>query len=105
MSFLISSVLWFIMMIAFWFVLPNIIYKKSGTFKDRFRVSLGQTEFMIENERGSRSWPWEQFSAHMESPHFFHLYFDSRSFFIVPKDAFTGDDEHEARRILATKIK
>ncbi|MBL0355996.1 MAG: YcxB family protein [Chitinophagaceae bacterium] len=103
-SFLISSVLWFILMIAFWFVLPNIIYKKSDTFKDRFRVTLGPTAFMIENERGSRSWPWTEFSTSMESPHFFHLYFDSRSFFIVPKDAFEGDDEHEARKILAAKI-
>lgn len=105
LSFLISSVLWFILMIAFWFILPNIVYRKSATFKDRFRATFGHTEFMIENEMGSRSWPWTDFSTMIESPHFFHLYFDSRSFFIVPKDAFEGDDEHEARKILAAKIK
>lgn len=104
LSFLISSVLWFIMMIAFWFLLPTMIYKKSETFRDRFKVTLSDSEFMIENERGSRSFPWSQFSTTMESPHFFHLYFDSRSFFIVPKDAFEGDDEHAARKILKTKI-
>jgi hypothetical protein len=41
----------------------------------------------------------------MESPHFFHLYFDARSFFIVPKDAFKDEDLHEARKILSTKIR
>jgi hypothetical protein len=41
----------------------------------------------------------------MESPHFFHLYFDSRSFFIVPKEAFPGDAEQAARKMLTAKIK
>ncbi len=105
LAFLISSVLWFAMMIAFWFFLPGLIYKKSATFKDRFKATLGMDEFTIENERGSRSWPWDQFSATMESPHFFHLYFDSRSFFIVPKDAFEGAALQEARDTLARKIR
>ena len=59
---------------------------------------------MIENDRGSRSWQWAEFSETMESPHFFHLYFDSRSFFIVPKEAFPGDEVHEARKMLTTNI-
>jgi hypothetical protein len=105
LAFLISSVLWFAMMVAFWFFLPSIIYKKNATFKDRFKAALNSEGFIIENERGSRSWQWNQFSSILESPHFFHLYFDSRSFFIVPKDAFAGDDEHEARKILNEKIR
>ncbi len=104
-AFLISSLLWFFMMIVFWFLLPTMIYRKAQTFKDRFRVILGENDFMIENETGSRGWEWEKFSTWIESPHFFHLYFNSRSFFIVPKEAFEGDDEHTARRILAAKIK
>ena len=104
LAFLVSSVLWFAMMIAFWFLLPAIIYRKNATFKDRFKATLNSEGFMIENERGSRSWPWNQFASSLESPHFFHLYFDSRSFFIVPKEAFPGDDVHEARKILQKNI-
>ncbi len=106
LAFLLSSVLWFSLMIAFWFLLPMIIYKKSGTFKDKFKATLGVEDFSIENERGSRKWPWEAFSTTMESPYFFHLYFDARSFFIVPKDAFadTGGVQ-EARKILKAKIR
>jgi hypothetical protein len=104
-AFLISAMLWFVMMIVFWFVLPILIYKRSATFKDRFRVSLGTTDFVLESERGSRGWEWSKFSTKMESPHFFHLYFDPRSFFIIPKEAFAGDQVHEARKILAEKIK
>jgi len=103
-AFLLSSVLWFTLMIAFWYLLPMIIYKKSGTFKDTFKATFGREDFTIENERGSRKWQWAQFSTTMESPHFFHLYFDARSFFIVPKDAFLGEELDIAREILVTKI-
>lgn len=104
-AFLISAVLWFAMMIAFWFFLPHLIYKNSNTFKDKFKATLGNDSFTIENENGNRSWAWNEFKTSMESPHFFHLYFDTRSFFIVPKDAFEEDDVHKARKIIAEKIK
>ena len=103
-AFSISSILWFGLMIVFWFVLPQMIYKKSPTFKDRLQAILTEDEFRIENERGGRSWAWAEFSTWMESPHFYHLYFNSRSFFIVPKDAFINDDVHEARKIFKEKI-
>ncbi|MFT3681800.1 MAG: YcxB family protein [Ferruginibacter sp.] len=105
LAFLISALLWFGMMIAFWFLLPYLIYKRSATFKDKFRATFADGGFAIENERGGRDWPWSSFSTFMESPHFFHLYFDPRSFFIVPKEAFTGDDVHAARKILQENIK
>lgn len=103
-AFLLSSSLWFILMIVFWFLLPYMIYRKADTFKDRFQAKLSDEEFRIENDRGGRSWNWTEFSTWIESPHFFHLYFNSRSFFIVPKDAFEGDDMDEARKILKAKI-
>ena len=105
LAFLLSSVLWFTLMIAFWYLLPAIIYKKSATFKDTFKATLGKDDFIIENERGSRKWPWTVFSATMESPHFFHLYFDSRSFFIVPKDAFSSEEIQDVRKMLVAKVR
>ena len=105
LAFLVSSVLWFTLMIAFWFIIPNMVYKRSDTFIDSFRAILSENECRIENERGGRSWPWKEFSTWIESPHFYHLYFNSRSFFIIPKDAFEGDDVHEARKIFRIKIK
>lgn len=104
MAFLISSMLWFFLMIMFWFILPNIIYRQSKTFKDTFKAILGNEEFAIENDRGHRGWKWQEFSVWMESPHFFHLYFSPTSFFIIPKEAF-GKEEHDARKIFAAKIK
>src|SRR6185437_4897350 len=56
--FLMSSTLWFALMAAFWFMLPLIIYRKSATFKDRFKVSFEDQHLFLENDRGSRSWPW-----------------------------------------------
>jgi len=103
-AFLISSVLWFSLMILFWFFLPYIVYKKAETFRDRFRAILTDDAFRVENERGGRSWDWNEFSNWLESPHFYHLYFNSRSFFIVPKDAFIDEDVHGARKIFKEKI-
>ncbi|MEO6818197.1 MAG: YcxB family protein [Ginsengibacter sp.] len=103
-AFLLGSGLWFILMISFWFVLPEIIYRKSATFKDRLRVSFEPQHLFLENERGSRSWPWKDFFKLVESPHFFHLYFDDRAFFLIPKNAFGDDQVVEARRLLKEKI-
>jgi len=105
LAFLVGSVLWFSLMIVFWYILPQIIYRKAATFKDNFRVILEDQHMFLENERGSRSWPWKAFSSFIESPHFFHLYFDSRSFFLIPKDAFPPDQVQEARKIFTEKIR
>lgn len=103
-AFLFASGLWFVLMIAFWFVLPGIIYRKSATFRDRFRVTFDENGMELETGRGSRQWPWEQFSDMLETPEFFHLYFDSRSFFLIPKEAFAGMDISDVRHFLRQKI-
>jgi hypothetical protein len=106
MAFLISSLLWFSMMFMFWLWLPRTIYRRNATFKDHFTLSMQDNHMSIQNERGSKSWAWREFSEYLESPKFFHLYFNPRSFFLVPKDAFGGVEAvHEARMILKGKIK
>lgn len=104
-AFLLASGLWFILMIAFWFVLPAIIYRKSATFRDTFRVKFEDADMELETTRGSRSWAWNSFSEMMETPNFFHLYFDSRSFFLIPKEAFEGMEIQDVRHFLRAKIK
>lgn len=104
LAFLLSSTLWFCLMIAFWFVLPVIIYRKATTFKDRFKVSFEDQHLFLENEKGSRSWPWKDFSSFVESAGFFHFYFNSRSFFLIPKTAFPLEDLSEIRKFLKKKI-
>ncbi len=105
LAFLISSFVWLMIMLAFWWWLPFTIYRKSATFRDHFEVMLQENHFSIGNERGSKTWAWREFSEIMETPHFFHLYFNSRSFFLLPKDAFADSDRvHEARTLLKSKI-
>ena len=105
-AFLISSFLWVSLMISFWFVLPGLVYRRAATFRDHFTMNFEDEKFSLGNERGGRSWPWKALSSFVESPHFFHLYFDSRSFFLVPKSGFRNSDEiYELRKILKQKIK
>jgi len=59
----------------------------------------------LETERGSKDWTWDAFSKFIESPYFFHLYFDARSFFIIPKEAFVDiSDLQQVRQWMKTKI-
>jgi hypothetical protein len=104
LAFLVGSLLWFTLMIAFWFILPYSIYNKANTFKDHFAITIGDKHLFLENERGSKSWPWTAFTGITESPHFFHLYFDARSFFLVPKEAFAIDSINDVRKEFRLRI-
>ena len=42
LAFLISSFLWFVLMILFWYLLPQVIYRNASTFKDRFKATCQQ---------------------------------------------------------------
>jgi hypothetical protein len=92
------------MMVTFWYIMPHTIYKKSATFKDSFTILFTDMQVSLSNERGTVNWNWEKFSKFFESPHFFHLYFDAKSFFIVPKEGMTEDMRHELRGLLNKKI-
>ena len=102
--FLLSSFIWIMLMAAFWYFLPNSIYKKAATFQDSFIIDFNEDEVRLENERGFVNWPWTKFSRFFESPHFFHLYFDSKSFFLVPKENMGDEFRHELRGLLNRKI-
>ncbi len=106
LPFLMSSVLWISMMVAFWIWLPAMIYRKSKTFKDEFTISIEENHFFIETANGQKSWAWREFSSYYETPGFFHLYFDSKSFFLIPKDAFPEQEQlDDARTIFREHIK
>lgn len=102
--FLLGSFIWLMLMATFWYFLPNSIYKKAATFQDSFIIDFLEDEIRLENERGYMNWPWKTFSRFFESPHFFHLYFDSKSFFLVPKDGMSDEFTHELRGVLNNKI-
>jgi hypothetical protein len=105
LSFLIFSFLWFFLMLVIWRVLPGSIYRKSLTFQDHFIMHLLDENVVLETAKGSKGWPWKKFSYFVESPYFFHLYFDARSFFLIPKDSFPSITElQDARELLKTKI-
>lgn len=105
MTFLFFSILWFLLMLVVWRILPANIYNKSMTFRDHFIMHINNEAVILETERGQKGWPWERFSNFVESPYFFHLYFDARSFFLIPKDAFSNLIElQEAREMMRTRI-
>ncbi len=104
-SFLLFSVLWFILLLTFWTILPLSVYKRSQTFQDSFTMDLNEKGIILQTDRGSVAWAWSDLSAFLETPYFFHLYFNSRSFFLVPKNAFGDIDTlQDTRALLKRKV-
>ncbi len=104
-AFLLSSFLWFSLMLSFWYILPFTVYTRAKTFRDSFNLTFLDTYMHIENPNGSKNWSYTAFKYFIETPNFFHLYIDERSFFLIPKDAFPGEDgTHNARVLLREKI-
>lgn len=105
MAFMVGSLLWIVLMISFWFVLPGMVYRRAETFQHEFSMEFGDERFTLEHERGSRTWEWTAVKSYVESPHFFHIYFDSRSFFLVPKSGYRDREEvAEMRDLLKRKV-
>ena len=106
-AFLIGSLLWIVLMISFWFILPMIVYSRAATFQHEFSMNFSDQQFTLSHANGgSRSWDWRKLSFFMESPHFFHLYFDSRSFLLVPKSGLKDTDEvQQLRHLIAEHVK
>ncbi len=106
MAFLVGSLLWVILMISFWYLLPSMVYRKAITFKHEFSMTFEENRFTLAHEKGSKEWPWEALKHYLESPHFFHLYFDNRSFLLVPKEGCKDTDEvFTLRGLIKSKVK
>ena len=107
MPFLVGSVLWIVLMISFWFILPGLVYRRAETFKHDFSMDFSDNGFTLKHDNGGqKGWGWQSLSHYVESPHFFHLYFDPRSFFLVPKNGCRDSDEvHELRTLIKKHVK
>jgi hypothetical protein len=102
--FLLGSFVWLLMMSSVWYILPYTIYKRATTFKDHFTVYINENGIKLDNAKGYSLWNWNDFNKYFESPHFFHLYFNERSFFLIPKENIDNASLHELRNIFRQKI-
>ena len=106
LPFIIFSLLWIFLWISIYRILPLSIYKKSATFQDTFILSVEDRGILLETKRGTQLWTWEDFSGFKETAYFFHVYFNARSFFMIPKDSFKDiTDIQTARKLLKERIK
>ncbi|CAN5254861.1 hypothetical protein BH11BAC6_BH11BAC6_12060 [soil metagenome] len=102
--FLLGSFIWLLVIISLWYIIPVSLYKKNHTFHDNFLIDFNNGAVTIQNERGSTQWEWSRFVKYFESPHFFHLYFSSKAFFLVPKDNMDEIFIQNLRLMLKEKI-
>lgn len=103
--FLLGALIWLVLLLAIWYFLPYSIYKKSDTFLQQFTVMVYDQSLQLSNEKGIATWAWSKFESFTESPHFFHLYFNSKSFFLIPKDDMGEEFRHDIRAVFNKNIK
>jgi hypothetical protein len=104
--FFLGTLMWIILMIGFWYILPGLTYRRTTMFKHEFSMSFDNNGFTLMPGRGSKNWPWSALKSYMESPHFFHFHFDRRTFILIPKNGCKDDDEvHELRKLIREHVK
>ncbi len=103
--FLLGSFIWLIFILSVWYILPYAVYRKASAFKESFIIYFQENLVRLENDRGFVEWPWDQFSKELESPNFFHFYFNTKSFFLVPKDTMNDSLKDSVRALVREKIK
>jgi hypothetical protein len=103
LAFLLFSFLWFVLWLTIRIFLPYGIYKRSLTFKEHFTAQMDADGILLQTEHGNQRWSWGQFSMFTESLYFFHLYFNTRSFFLIPKDAFPDLTQQSGAREIFRK--
>jgi len=104
-SFLLGSFTWLLMMLGVWYIMPNTVYKKTSVFKEKFIIVFHEDFIHLENEKAYVDWDWKSLIKYFESPHFFHIYFNQKTFFLIPKDDMSEEFKHELRGLLRKKIK
>ena len=103
--FLLGAVIWFCFLIAFWYLMPVAVYRRSQTFREKFTIYFQPSYIALENNKGRVEWQWNRFTNYFETPYFFHLYFSTKSFFIVPKDDISKEDQQQIRSLLNERVK
>jgi hypothetical protein len=102
--FLLGAFIWFFFLISFWFLMPGIVYKRSVTFKQKFTIYFQPAYVALENPKGRIDWEWSRFMNYFESPNFFHLYFSTKSFFLVPKDTLDANEQLQLRSLISDHL-
>ena len=101
--FLLGSLLWLALMGFFWYILPQIFYKKTNLFKQEWEFDFTEKEASLQSRVGQAYWEWDSVTHYFESPVFFHLYFGPKSFFLITKEAISNENQQRIREILKHK--
>lgn len=105
-NYLTFSLLWIVLMLCFWFLFPYTTYHKTVMFKHEYSMSFSDSGFSLEHGGRGKNWEWHALSGYLETPHFFHLYFNPKTFLLVPKYGCSTDDEvHDLRQLIRSKVK
>ena len=73
--FLLGSLLWIVLMLFFWYLLPLLFYKKTPFFKQDWEFNFDAFGAELNNSNGTAQWSWNEVTRYFESPVFFSFLF------------------------------
>ena len=86
--FLLGSLLWIVLMLFFWYLLPLLFYKKTDFFKQSWEFSYNQAEAELNNSKGTAQWSWNEVTRYFESPLFFISTLVPKAFLLSQKSIY-----------------
>ncbi len=98
--FLLGSILWIVLMLLFWYILPWWFYRKTHLFKYQWQFNYHARGANMLSQQGEAAWEWSEVKHYFESPAFFHIYFGPKTFFLIPKEPFSLEEQQEIRGFL-----
>lgn len=101
--FLLGSVLWILLMVTFWYILPILFYRRTELFKYDWTFGITSQGASLYSNKGDAAWDWSELSHYFESPYFFHFYFGPKTFFIIPKEHISMQEQQIIRGYLKGK--
>lgn len=88
--------LFIVLILIFWFILPHSVYKKARTFREpEIHLDCDEQSLSIGTQSGNHSIPWNRFERIVETKDFFYLYQNNKTFFLVPAKVFKDESERK----------
>ncbi|MGH9745289.1 MAG: YcxB family protein [Candidatus Acidiferrales bacterium] len=99
------SVLLALMLLAAFFAIPRVIFRRETKFKDEYFLAFSSERIHFRTQHIDSALQWNMYSRALTDAHSYILYYGTRSFTVIPKRVFKSADEQAAfERLLSQKI-
>ncbi len=90
------SAVFALMLIAAFFVIPPIVFRREPKFRDEYSLTFSPEGIHFRTAQIDSHLQWSMYSQALIGPHSFVLYYGNRSFTVIPRRVFENKDQENA---------